>query len=77
MSCGSATGSLVTVYLDATDYATFTSNGGFLETGMQFYANAGGDPWFNTGTKVYDLAGLTIYNLSSGVVGSVPAGGYC
>jgi hypothetical protein len=77
MSCGSASGSLVYVFLNDTDLATYNGNGGFLETGMQFYANSAGDAWFNTGTKVYDLAGSTIYYLNGGLVGTPIPGGFC
>jgi len=75
LSCGSAAGSLVFIFLNDTDYATYNGNGGFLEIGMQFYANNSGDAWFNSGNKVYDMNALTIFNLSGGAITSVYS--YC
>ena len=75
MSCGSSSGSLVYIFLNDTDLATYNGNGGFLEVGMQFYANSSGDAWFNAGNKVYDMNALTIFNLSGGAITSVYS--YC
>lgn len=65
LSCG-ATGPIANVYLNATDYATYSSNGGILGPGMLLYNNSNGDAW-SGGSQIYDPVNPTIYN----VVGSV------
>jgi hypothetical protein len=62
-------GSNVGIWLNNADYSTFSSNGGLLETGMALYNDGTGT--LAAYTRVYDPLATTIYNVSSGVVGSV------
>lgn len=63
------TGSNVGIWLNNTDYSTFSSNGGVLEAGMVLHSNGTGT--LATYTKVYDPAATTIWNVSTGVITTV------
>lgn len=63
------------IYLNATDYLTWSTNGTLLAEGMVLYTNGSGT--VATYLKVYDPLAMTIYNVNTGVVGTVPAGGFC
>ena len=73
ITCG-VLGSNVAIYLNSADFATWSSNGQLLVTGMTLYASAGVLYSYN---RIYDPTATTIYNVISGVVGTVPSGGYC
>jgi len=66
-------GSNVAIWLNNTDFSTFNSNGGLLEAGMVLHSDSSGT--VATYTRVYDPLSLTIFDVSSGVIGSVFA--YC
>ncbi len=64
---------VVIVYLNSTDYAIWLSNGNVIQAGMTIYSSAGVHATY---TRLYDptppaVAMPTIFNLSSGVVGTI------
>jgi len=64
---------VVNVYLNGTDYTTWLGNGNVIATGMTIYSSAG---VLASYTRLYDptpsgIALPTIFNLSSGIVGTV------
>ena len=73
ITCGGL-GSTVIIYMNDTDYATWSTNGQLLIAGMTLYSSAGVLYSYN---RVYDPTATTIYNVNSGIVGTVPSGGYC
>jgi len=60
------TGNLHAVYLNSTDYATWSSNGNLLAAGMTLFQNGTGTVW--SYTRIYDANATTIYSVSSGVI---------
>ena len=62
-------GNLHTVYLNSTDYATYSTNGNLLVTGMTLFSNGTGTLW--SYTRIYDANATNIYNVVSSVVGTV------
>jgi hypothetical protein len=65
VTCGTTTGKTF-VYLNATDYATYSGNGNVLTAGMKFFRDSSGTTW-DTATKPKgnDPVALNIWNCNS------------
>ena len=63
------------IYLNSFDWTNYQANGGMIATGMVIYTDGSGTVYsYNT---IFDSLALIVYNVSSGVVGNVKAGGNC
>jgi len=56
------TGDLQNTYLNATDYATWSSNGNILTVGMGLYSNNSGASWLYS--RIYDPITTTVWNVT-------------
>lgn len=70
ISCGSSSPT-TTLYLNNTDYATYTSNGNLISAGMTLYTDTSAT--LLTTTRVFETGDGSIFNVSSGIVGSLYA----